>query len=716
MNRKLIWFISVLVAVFFAFSYDPIASADKDIRVIKPTRNFIGEGVDKEKITKKNGLFKRVIADGIFDEKDINQFKSKGCKLKHRLKRSSSFECPIDIIPELNVRESRIFHIIDLEADCQIKANLVWDEGISGEGVIVAILDSGIDSTHIELQDYNPDPQESDGIIGQKDFVSDVDDDYIAEDENGHGTHVAGIITANGVLEIEGTGGNRATGVAPGAGIFMLKVCDADGYCYEDDMVAAMQYVVENVPAKVMSISIGGGNFGDHCDSDPLAAEVNWVVDNGITVVVAAGNDGAGVSAPACASKAIAVGAVDRYGEVPYWSNRGTALDIVAPGVDILSTYSCMAPGAGNCNDVYWYTYISGTSMSAPHVSGVVALLLQANPTATTEQIKSALYENADPVAVCYECIEYFDFLGLILCLVYGVAEDGCTTEITGAGIVNAYGSYLAITSTEPACLTDSECDDSNECTDDVCENPGMPQAYCSHTPKSGNTCDDGLFCTLNDTCTDGACNGEAKDCSDGIACTVDNCNEVNDECTHTPQDSLCDNGLYCDGIETCNAGIGCSNTGNPCPIGTTCNEVTDTCDSDESCGDGICAGLPDEDCSTCPSDCPGKSTGKPSNRWCCGNLTCESGETAVICPVDCGGGSCQTNDECNDNDPCTNDICSSGVCLNTWPQCGEADGCCPTGCTSDPDCQCSGFKQICTVDSDCCPGLSCHPVKYYCR
>jgi subtilisin family serine protease len=363
-------------------------------------------------------VLKRVIADEIDDE-GVKIFKNKGCILKHRLKNSVSFDCPEDGISELDARESRVFHIVDLEADQFIGADLVWAEGIDGTGESVVILDTGVDEDYIEI---------SDSIIWQWDFVN---QDSIAEDPNGHGTHVAGIITANGFFEnVVGT--NDLTGVAPGSG----RVCDASGSCLEDDMMAAMEHAVNNLEARIMSISIGGGSFGGHCDFDPLAEKVNWVVDNGYTVVVAAGNDGLGVSSPACASKAIAVGVVDKGGVLPYWSNRGTATDIVAPGVDIISTYSCLA--AGDCT-TYWYATMSGTSMSTPHVSGVAALLLDADPTLTDSEIKDALYTSASPVSQCFECAFWF----FDSCLIE--SEVACTVDVAGAGIVNAYGAYMEI-------------------------------------------------------------------------------------------------------------------------------------------------------------------------------------------------------------------------------------------------------------------------------
>jgi len=365
----------------------------------------------------RSKLMKRVIVDTI-TEKDIDFFKTKGCLIRHRLKDATSLDCPEDIISQLNVRQSRIFYIVDLDADKQIGADKVWAEGITGSGVNVAVLDTGIDTDHPEL---------SDSYLGGYDYVN---NDPNPEDDHGHGTHVSGIITSNG--------GNNANskGVAPSAGIYMYKVCNANGECYEDDMVAAMEAAV-GTDAKVMSISIGGGSFtGENCDSDPLAAKVNWVVSQGLTVVVAAGNDGRGVSSPGCASGAIGVGAVDSNNNVVYFSGRGKALDIVAPGVSI---YSTLIGGYGT---------MSGTSMATPHVAGVVTLLLDANSGLTTSEIKNALYDSADPVNRCYEC----RFVWGGYC--YGQGEVTCTPEITGAGVVDAYGAYLYVGSTPTTTTT----------------------------------------------------------------------------------------------------------------------------------------------------------------------------------------------------------------------------------------------------------------------
>jgi subtilisin family serine protease len=476
----------------FTFS----VNSSKELKAFQPSKSFFDIVRKPEK-----SFIKRVIAEDL-DLEGVKNFRRKGCIVKHRLKGSISFDCPKEVVSSLGARESRVFHIVDLEADQFIGADLVWAEGITGNGVNVVILDTGIDASHNELWD---------SISGQYDFV---DNDYIAEDPNGHGTHVAGIITAKGYYK-NVVGGNDLTGVAPGSGIYMLRVCDSSGSCLEDDMMAAMELAVESLDARIMSISIGGGNYRDHCDTDPLAAKVNWVVENGYSVTVANGNDGLGVSSPACASKAIAVGVVDKSGVLPYWSNRGTAVDIVAPGVDILSTYSCLA--AGDCS-ADWYASMSGTSMSTPHVSGVLALLLDAAPTLTDSEIKDALYTSASPVSQCFECtVWFFDS-----CLIE--SEVACTVDVAGAGIVNAYGAYQH-TSTTSSTTTTTLLEDERgkkKCSDGIDnDGDGLVDGDDSDCQKGGGgppsnesenskkKCKDGI-----DNDGDGLVDGDDPDCS----------------------------------------------------------------------------------------------------------------------------------------------------------------------------------------------------------
>ena len=524
----------VFILIILSIALVLADNAEKEAKIFNPPKSLIDNNKDFIKnIFDKKEIYKRVIADEI-DENEIILLENKGCLIKHRLKRSASFDCPENIISELNVRESRVFKIVDLEADKQIGADKVWLEGITGEGKDVVVLDTGVDSSHIELND---------SIKSCISFVTGED----CKDYNGHGTHVVGIITANGYFKnIDGS--NDATGVAPGAGIHMLKVCNQDGSCLEDDMFAAMEYAVTNINAEIMSISIGGGNFGSHCDSDPLAAKVNWVVDNGYSVAVAAGNDGKGVSSPACASKAIAVCAVDKSNILPWWSNRGSALDICAPGVSILSTYSCLA--AGNCNS-YWFAKMSGTSMSTPHIAGVIALLLQTNSILTDSEIKNALYTTANPAAKCYECSRWS---------LFGCSkqkEVSCNSDNTGAGIVNAYNAYLSVLPSSQ-CITDTDCNDGlfcngvETCLSGICQS-GTPincsglnnqcnTGICNEVTDSCNiqpsneglSCNDGLFCNIGETCQSGVCTGGSSNtCSDNNLCTTDSCNELTNSCEY---------------------------------------------------------------------------------------------------------------------------------------------------------------------------------------
>ena len=575
--------------------------ADDKVRVIAPTTSFVDKVV----------------------------FRMKGCSIIHELNDATALKCPAGIAKKLDVREDRIFQIVDLEADQQIHADDVWAEDIDGTGINVAVLDTGIDMDHPELDDC---------YIDGYDYV---DDDNIPEDWHGHGTHVSGIITADGV-------DSDAKGVAPGAGIYMYKVCGTYG-CYESDMMAAMDAAVLT-DAKVMSISIGGGNFaGENCDSDPLAAKVNWVANQGITVVVASGNDRFFVSSPACASGAIAVGATDKTGLMASFSNFGPSLDIVAPGVSI---YSSVIGG---------YADMTGTSMSTPHVSGTVALMLEANSTLTTDQIKTALYDTANDIAadsICYGVVRQRG-------INYWIGEVECTSDNYGAGIVNAYGAVNAVIPEEPVCgdgiinqvieqcdesdlaeetCTDLEFDygtlsctteclyDTSACVYAVCGNDNAePTELCDGTDLSGESCDTQGFdigvLGCNSDClefnTDGCYDYE---CGNGLI-------EGSEECDNTNLgNSDCENFGFDGGDLNC-YGPG---TDNECTFdtsGCTTNEP------DRFCGDGTCDGnfegqLNGEDCRTCPSDCPSAARGV-----CCGDGKCDikKGEDSTLCPIDCG-------------------------------------------------------------------------------
>ncbi len=317
----------------------------------------------------------RVMADttGFIDK--LN-FRLKGCEIVHELRDATALKCPTNIVSALKVRKDPELHVMDMEANVQINADDVWALGYTGTGVTVAVLDTGIDTDHPELVS---------SIAGGEDFGYGT-----YEDDHGHGTHVSGIITADGV------GGNPlgfAKGAAPDVKIWMAKVCDALGRCFQSDIAAAIEYVVKgpdgiinngDEPAKIMSISLGGGGTsGENCDTDYLAQKVNWAVDNGVIAVVAAGNASDIISSPGCASKAITVGAVDRDDNRASFSGRGLALDIMAPGANI---YSPIIGG---------YDSWTGTSMAAPHISAIVALLRQANSALTDSQIKDALYKTA---------------------------------------------------------------------------------------------------------------------------------------------------------------------------------------------------------------------------------------------------------------------------------------------------------------------------------
>jgi subtilisin family serine protease len=221
--------------------------------------------------------------------------------------------------------------------------------------VRVAVLDTGIDYKHKDLQGAVSYCVVS--LNNGKIFYRGTDLSKCA-DQNGHGTHVAGIIAAR----LNGFG---VAGVAPKAVLYAVKVLSASGSGYVSDVAKGIIEATKGPDgtagtdddADVISMSLGGP------DSQTLHNAVKYAYSYGVVLVAAAGNDGASSpSCPACYSEVIAVGAIDQSYNVPSWSNRNP--DVVAPGVNILSTY----PGNK-------YAYMSGTSMACPHVSATVALI-----------------------------------------------------------------------------------------------------------------------------------------------------------------------------------------------------------------------------------------------------------------------------------------------------------------------------------------------------
>lgn len=220
----------------------------------------------------------------------------------------------------------------------QILAPQTWSTG-QGAGVKVAIVDTGIDLTHPDLAGE---------IIGGYNAIYPTKS---PNDDNGHGTHVAGIIGA-----INNTVG--VVGVAPKVSLMPIKVLGANGSGYYSDIIEGIDWAVAH-GAKIINMSLGGS-----ADVQSLHDAVTRAKNAGVTVVAAAGNDGGVLIYPAAYYEAVSVGATDSNNLIASWSNRGAGLDLVAPGVNIYSTYKGST-----------YATLSGTSMATPHVAGAAAVL-----------------------------------------------------------------------------------------------------------------------------------------------------------------------------------------------------------------------------------------------------------------------------------------------------------------------------------------------------
>lgn len=327
-----------------------------------------------------------------------------------------------------NVYRNEEVHALLEESVNQINADELWrlkddnNRFITGKGVTIGIIDTGVDYTHEDLG----------GCLGNNCKVIDgydfVNEDNDPMDDHGHGTHVAATAAGNGILK----------GVAPDAKIVAYKVLDSGGSGSWDGIVQSIERSVDpnqdgdfSDHLDIISMSLGGPGDPD----DPISKAIDNAVEEGVIAVIAAGNSGPyeqSIGSPGTAREAITVGAVEKCDSIARFSSRGPVVwengillkpDLMAPGVEICAAQFDDWLDDRACKDDK-HIAISGTSMATPHVSGAAALLLQSHPQWSPEIIKSALMSTS--------------------------LDLGLSPTAQGAGRINVLGANDAEIATEP--------------------------------------------------------------------------------------------------------------------------------------------------------------------------------------------------------------------------------------------------------------------------
>ncbi len=246
----------------------------------------------------------------------------------------------------------------------KIHAPAAWDLSTGTSDVVVAIVDTGVDLNHPDLNDK---------IVPGWDFVG---DDPYAQDDHGHGSHVAGIAAA------ETDNGLGVAGISWGARIMPIKVLDKNGDGYYSNVAKGVRYAC-NHGAQIINLSLGGSTA-----SSTLQHAVEDVYQNGCLMVAAAGNDANNVDYPAGFPEVMAVAATDQDDSRASFSDYGPEIDVAAPGVGIYST-------VWNPPDVHTYSWKQGTSMAAPFVAGEAALIWSLCPEFTNVEVRSIIQSTA---------------------------------------------------------------------------------------------------------------------------------------------------------------------------------------------------------------------------------------------------------------------------------------------------------------------------------
>lgn len=286
--------------------------------------------------------------------------------------------------------DNKVYTQLDI-ANKTIKTNIANKHNLTGKDITIAVIDTGL-APHLDL--FRPNRR----VLHFKDIVNNRSKLY---DDNGHGSHVAGIIAGNGYSSKE-----KYKGIAPLSNLVVIKALDSSGSGSTSDIVSAIQWVIDNkdiYDIKILNLSLGTPISSNN--SSPLKDAVDEAVRKGITVVCAAGNSGpsrGSILCPGNSSSVITVGAVDdnKTSEISddtiaNFSSRGPTReglrkpDIVAPGVDIMSISNRNPSG---------YSSLSGTSMATPIITGTCALLYEKYGDLNPRTVKNMLMNNCSNI------------------------------------------------------------------------------------------------------------------------------------------------------------------------------------------------------------------------------------------------------------------------------------------------------------------------------
>lgn len=402
-------FLSIILSVLVILNISNGFAIKKDIKLNIPDEKFQEEKINykKNKIESKTSLVSLKTSDEsreINDRRIIIQFKDNidvdsiinymGCIVEAVTERLDKRNIRVVKVPEeidfdkklRKIRENSVVKYA--EPDYIVKSDYIrkdfyyseqwyldkinienaWDINRNSDDVVVAVLDTGVDYNHIELKGR---------VLEGIDLVN---NDKDAMDDNGHGTHVAGIVAANSnYIGINGI--TQKTKILP------IKILDSEGYTTSTVTIDGIYYAIEN-NVDIINMSLGGSASNSIEEKAILDA-----YNEGIVLVASAGNENTNELAyPAAYTQVISVAATDENDDKADFSNWGEWIDIAAPGVNILSTAPYILD-EDNLSD--GYMYMSGTSMATPIISGVCALIKAQHPNWTPQQIEWAIEKSS---------------------------------------------------------------------------------------------------------------------------------------------------------------------------------------------------------------------------------------------------------------------------------------------------------------------------------